>query len=186
MIIKKATVIYGKEKKGNNMSHPKDIAPINKGGFWHGYCKEYHDNGQLMWEGVCVNGGRCGYFESYWSDGSVDKYWTGYWMNGNRISDNNKQGYCYIWDKRELIGFLKNIKPTNKEGLFHGYCKDYWSNGKLACKGVMVNGRDYGYIEEYNGNGKLIKEATGYFLHGKKVSDDNNKGYCIIWDRRTA
>jgi len=63
------------------------------------YSEVYWDNGKLGWKGVFTSSGRLGYFEDYNKDGSVYKDYAGYWMNSNKASDDNKEGYCYIWDK---------------------------------------------------------------------------------------
>jgi len=73
-----------------------DILPENDEGERHGYCEEYWHTDELWYKGVMVNGGIYGYFEVYDKDGSVVKYYTGYFLN-HKVSDNNKEGYCYIW-----------------------------------------------------------------------------------------
>jgi len=79
---------------------------------------------------------------------------------------------------------MKDIIPTNKEGNWDGYCKGYWSSGKLWHKGVWVNGKRYGYHVEYWASGSVKDDGTGYFLDHKKVSRHNKKGYCYIWERK--
>jgi len=81
--------------------HPKDIAPHNNKGERHGYCEFYWGNGELWDKGIFINGHRYGYFESHDRDGSVWKYGTGYYLNGDRINMDNKEGYCYIWNRKE-------------------------------------------------------------------------------------
>jgi len=80
---------------------PKDIRPKNDEGNLHGYCKSYWRSGKLMWSGVRVNGGKYGYCEYYY-DGAIDKYCTGYFLDDARLSADNKEGYCIIWNKKEL------------------------------------------------------------------------------------
>jgi len=76
----------------------------------------------------------------------------------------------------------KDISPRNNKGEYHGYCELYWGSGNLKWKGVMVNNRMTGYFEQYHENGIKWEYGTGYWIDGKKVSDDNNKkGYCIIF-----
>ena len=85
----------------------KDILPTNKEGF-HGYCEWYWSNGQLGWKGTCSNGFKYGYQEQYRRDGSVNKDWVGYFLDDNRISKDNKEGYCYIWNRQiKKNGLLK-------------------------------------------------------------------------------
>ena len=78
----------------------KDILPENSKGEYHGYCKEYWDNGELFWKGVMINGREYGYGDMYDGDGTIDENETGYWMNGKIVSVNNEDGNCYIWNKR--------------------------------------------------------------------------------------
>jgi len=86
------------------MNYPKEILPTNDKGDWHGYCvKYYHSNGQLWWKGVWVNGGMFGSHEHYFYEGDINKSWTGYFLDGNKISDDNNKGYCYIWEKEVII-----------------------------------------------------------------------------------
>jgi len=61
------------------------------------------------------------------------------------------------------------------------YKEVYFINGKLHRKGVIVNKNEYGYQECYLSDGILMGGYTGYFLDGKKVSENNEKGYCYIW-----
>jgi len=61
------------------------------------------NNGQLGLKGVKVNGKWHGYFEVYNEDGSVNDYFTGYFMNGCNVSDNNEKGYCLIWCKKVVV-----------------------------------------------------------------------------------
>jgi len=85
------------------MSKPRDIVPNNDKGELHGYCEVYWDAGQLMCQGVVVNGKGYGYYKWYDFDGSVDKDGTGYFFNGDKISDINEEGYCYIWCKEAVV-----------------------------------------------------------------------------------
>jgi len=76
----------------------KDVIPKNAEGKWHGYCEEYY-NGELYYKGVYVNGYRYGYHEEYNDDGSADEYYTGYFLDDDKVSNDNAKGYCYIWCK---------------------------------------------------------------------------------------
>jgi len=82
--------------------HENDILPKNIERKLHGYCEVYWSNGQLCWKGVRINGRRYGYFKHYCENGSVNEDWTGYFFNSDKISEDNKDGYCYIWRKKEL------------------------------------------------------------------------------------
>jgi len=64
------------------------------------------------------------------------------------------------------------------------YEEAYFSNGKLYCKGVFVDGNCYGYHVGYNEDGSVYDYWTGYFLgSGYRISIDNKEGYCFIWDK---
>ena len=84
------------------MNIDKDIRPtINKGNL-DGYCETYWDTGQLGWIGLRINGKKYGYYEWYHRDGSVHNYYTGYYINGKKLSYDNADGSCYIWGKVEV------------------------------------------------------------------------------------
>jgi len=80
----------------------------------------------------------------------------------------------------------ENTEPINDKGDWHGYCERYFRNGQLMWKGFCIDGCVYGYYECYDEYGSLSKDSTGYYLAGdasvNKISNDNNKGYCYIWD----
>lgn len=63
----------------------------------HGWCEWYHENGKLWQRCVYINDCIHGYFESYDKDGSLD--WVGYYLNDVKISEDNEEGYCYIWGR---------------------------------------------------------------------------------------
>jgi len=63
------------------------------------------------------------------------------------------------------------------------YCERCYPSDELAWKGVHVNGLDYGYHEWYNIDGSIWEKYTGYFLNDARVSDNNEIGYCLIWDK---
>jgi len=162
-----------------------DIIPVNnkdvKIDYGNGmeYCEEYFDTGNLAWKGVLVNGEDYGYFEYYYDDGSIDVDFTGYCFNDYKVSANNEEGYCLIWSKAVLMS--KNVWLDYGNGM--RYCEDYCSaSGRLSWKGVMVGGVAYGYHKGYLDNtDKPDEYSTGYFSDNVKVSEDNEKGYCIIW-----
>jgi len=58
----------------------------------------------------------------------------------------------------------------------------YWENGRCWGKGVCVNGERNGYWEYYWSDGD-VNDYTGYYLKDKMISDNNEKCYCIIWDK---
>jgi len=66
------------------------------------------------------------------------------------------------------------------------YCEVYRNNGKLWWQGIWVNDKMYGFWEDYNSDGSKIKDWNGYFFDNVKVSDSNEVGYCLIWDKETT
>ena len=83
----------------------KDILPEDESGHCHGYCEVYMD-GVLYWRGVRFHGYNQGYHESYDTDGTIKDKTTGYYLGEDmyygRISIDNKEGYCYMWNRTEL------------------------------------------------------------------------------------
>ena len=78
----------------------------------------------------------------------------------------------------------QDILPRDLEGLLHGYCEWYYgNNGQLAWKGARFHGKDYGYFEDYKKGGSVDEALTGYYLDDLRVSDTNDIGYCLIWNR---
>jgi len=75
-----------------------------------------------------------------------------------------------------------NNGQLNDKGERHGYFEIYFC-GQLRCKGVFVNGKDYGYFECYDEDGSVAGDYTGYFFDGNKISDNNEEGHCLIWDK---
>ncbi|MEK9669684.1 MAG: hypothetical protein VW421_01625 [Gammaproteobacteria bacterium] len=59
----------------------------NDNGQYEGLWEWYWENGQLMEKGEYRNGKKEGYWETYNRDGSVSKYGTGTYKNGEKISD---------------------------------------------------------------------------------------------------
>jgi len=163
------------------MSYLENIMPLNSKDEKHGYCEIYHKNGWLCWKGVKVNGKDYGYFEEYNEDGSSCEKDIGYFLDDVKVSRYNKEGYCLVWNIRKIIG--ENIEPRNSSGELHGYCEQYWHHGKLMWKGIRVNGKMYCHYEGYDYDGNVHKGWTGNFFNSEKVSEDNNKDCCFIWDR---
>ena len=60
-----------------------------------------------------------------------------------------------------------SIKGGKKEGSW----EHYHPNGQLFYKGDYKNGRENGYWVGYYSDGREIKEYTGTFKRGRKVSD---------------
>ena len=60
---------------------------------------------------------------------------------------------------------IQDKQPYNEKGQRHGYWELYHSNGKLAYKGIYINGEDYGLRERYFSNGQL--RYKGNFINNK-------------------
>jgi len=87
-----------------------------------------------------------------------------------------------INNRKRDLSKIEDILPKNEDGRLHGYCEEYWGNGNLNWKGVMVRGKMYGYRECYVWDGGISEYRTGYWMNNK-ISDDNEEGYCYIWDK---
>jgi len=83
------------------MSQSKNIEPMKNRAEYHGYVERYHDNGNLKWQGVFVDGHIYGYHKDYNYNGSIWEDWTGYFMNDKKVSNDNEEGCCYIWSRTE-------------------------------------------------------------------------------------
>jgi hypothetical protein len=79
------------------MSHPKDIELRDENGKLNGYCEVLEDSGKWWVKGVFVNDTPYGY---HYDDQMFSR--KGYWLNGCKISIDNKQGYCYTWNTKEV------------------------------------------------------------------------------------
>jgi hypothetical protein len=81
----------------------KDITPRDDNGHLHGYCKVYHENGKTGREGVDVHAKEYGYHKFFYANsGNLIEKWSGYYLGGERINGDNKQGYCYTWNRKEV------------------------------------------------------------------------------------
>jgi len=77
----------------------KDVIPVNDKGQWHGYCKIYKDTGELLYKGLYINGNAYGCFKHYFSDGLILE---NYCLKNITVSNENKEGYCFIWSKEAV------------------------------------------------------------------------------------
>ena len=81
-------------------------------------------------------------------NGFQNGYWEGYWFNGQ-------------------ISFKGNYKNGNKEGFWIKYYK----TGQLESEGEYIDNKIEGYFIEYRFDGIVLKEYTGTYKNGKKISD---------------
>jgi antitoxin component YwqK of YwqJK toxin-antitoxin module len=86
--------------------NPKDIKSTDEHGQSHGYIEKHYANGRLWYKGAYDHGHVCGYYVEYCRYGKIDNNYTGYYVKGKRafdkISVDNPEGVCIIWNKREL------------------------------------------------------------------------------------
>ena len=61
---------------------------------------------------------------------------------------------------------MKN-NQLNKEGKRHGYCENYWSDGKLRSKGNFKNGKENGYWRYYTLKDSVLC-SKGYQKNGER------------------
>jgi len=66
------------------------------------YHKGYYANDKLDWKGIRINGHWYGCIKSYNYEGGLDDL-TGYYLHDEKVSVDNKEGYCYIWDRDEIV-----------------------------------------------------------------------------------
>ena len=108
-------------------------------------------------------------------------------MGLNSLLSLNKFFYIknkFAYYKQRLILYWKTRKMTDENGIWHGYCEHYCSNGNLWWKGFILHGMEYGYVEWYNDDGSVVIDMwTGYFLDGRRISRHNEEAYCLIWNR---
>jgi hypothetical protein len=155
------------------------------------YEEEYYNTGGLAGRGIRVVGLARGYTEYdgesfyYLGDGDDDN------PDNDAVSSvDNAEGYCYIWHKESVLSSNRVKRKTllsNNIAINYGngllYCYEVYECGKLKRVGVYSNGYECGYFKSCNLNG-TIDSKVGYFLYGDKISDDNEKGHCFIWNSR--
>jgi len=78
---------------------------------------------------------------------------------------------------------MSGIGLINIKGDENDYVEHYWSSGGLWIKGVIIDNKKYGYHEFYLEDGTTFDGLVGYFLD-ERISADNSKGYCYIWDKK--
>jgi antitoxin component YwqK of YwqJK toxin-antitoxin module len=105
-------------------------------------------------------------------EGKAEGDWIFYHENGNlkyKMSINNGK------PEGETIGYHENgqlsEKGSYKNGKREGEWVGYRENGLLSSKGSYKNDKMEGEWVMYYKNGTAVKEYTGTFKDGKKVSD---------------
>ena len=150
----------------------KDNLPNGKG-------IKYYPNGNILYEGVFINGKFDGKGKYYYDDGDyfIGEYKNGlrngkgivYYKNGNLlfegeyVNDEREGNGKYIWEDGEYyIGQFKN-------GVANGKGIIYYSNGNIRYEGDWIIGKKEGY-------GKLILKNGEYYIGQFKNDLANGKG----------
>ena len=122
----------------------------------------YHDNGEIMSEGIFM-------------DKLKDSLWYSYTKAGELSSIE-----AYVKNKLNGVKLLfylegqENDKPkilrkeAYMDSLLHGACESFYSNGKIKQKGAYQLGIPTGTWEDFSLSGKVIKRYTykNGMLHG--------------------
>ena len=150
-----------------------------KAGFW----VKYFDNGQLYskghyksnkLDGVWIYNHRNGQLHKkfHYKNNKVDGTFVNYYKNGNlhfKVNYNNdlKNGsWIKYWNNGQL-GEKGNYKNNKREGSW----VYYWDSGKLSSKGKYKNDKKEGYWITYGFDKEVVKQYSGTYKNGKKISD---------------
>ena len=131
-----------------------------------GKVKEYHRNGNLIFEGEYLNGQKNGYGKEYNSEGKL--IYEGKYLNGLELKP-DKMIYFFSL-------FLSNNKIKNNQKFKKEKKKEYYDKGALRYEGEYLNGKWHGRGKRYKENGKL--EFDGEYCNDfpKKGKLYNNFG----------
>ncbi len=186
-----SVIQYKDPKSGNviareffdNKTGKKIELVLLKDGEKHGIQKEWYKNGSLKSESPYLNGIMSGVFK-YWDDKGnlVGRYeiieGNGikkiYFPNGNlkeesHFKNNMLNGVNIVFydnAKIQSLNWQKDNHPINSSFAFH-------ENGQLYCYGEYdEDGRLNGPILYFDNNSLPIKNTFLYYIHGKKVSQE--------------
>jgi len=76
-------------------------------------------------------------------------------------------GVWVIYRKNGQLAMKGNYENGKLEGAFVGY----WDNGQLRSKGNYKDGKKEGVWVGYDEDGTVIKNLTGTYKNGKRISD---------------
>lgn len=132
--------------------------------------KEYHENGELRFEGVVIENKKEGTCKWYHENGQLSEFtiWhndsqTGkllmYHPNGQKSTEANtvngiKEGKAMLWHDN---GQVSEVLYYSND-LINGDYISYHPNGKIHEKGTFENSERIGDWEKYDENGTRIKE----------------------------
>jgi len=57
-------------------------------------------------------------------------------------------------------------------------------DGTTSPKRVTLKSKNNGYIDKFDVFDSHLNYLKGYYLNGIKISADNSKGYCYIWNKK--
>ena len=142
-------------------------------GIRNGACKEYEENGKLVFDGYFENGKKLNLVRLPEMNG----YWKEFDDNGalkcvcKKDKDGQNEGVCYFYEN----GKLKKISEwkQGKEIATSGYYKFYDDLKGIWYEGKYRNGIREGKSKEYSRNGNILFE--GYTINGNKLFPMNDK-----------
>ena len=141
-------------------------------GIRNGACKEYEENGKLVFDGYFENGKKLYLVRLPEMNG----YWKEFDDNGalkcvcKKDKDGQNEGVCYFYEN----GKLKKISEwkQGKEIATSGYYKFYDDSKGIWYEGKYRNGIREGKSKEYSRNGNILFE--GYTINGNKLFPMND------------
>ena len=83
------------------------------------------------------------------------------------IKNGKREGIWIGYHKNGQLRFKENYKNGKKEGEYISY----WGDGRLLTKGNFKNGEKDGAWVVYTKTGNVVKEYTGTYKDGVKISD---------------
>ena len=136
----------------------------------NGKGKEYHLNGELLYEGEYNNDKREGNGIEYSEEGEPifkgefkeGKHWTGIKKIFEEYEDENEQ----------IKKYIKCIIQINK-GKLNGKCKEFDIDGNVIYEGEYSNGKRHGIGKEYSSNKNI--DFDGEFKEGKRWEGNANE-----------
>jgi len=130
-----------------------------KNGNQEGAWVSYYESGELWHKGNLKNGGLEGAWVSYYKNGQLS--YKGNYKNHKRVGE-----YIFYYENGQL-----QSKGNYKSGGREGAWVSYYEIGQLWNKGNYKNGKRDEVWVSYNKDGTVLKEWTGTFKDGVKVSD---------------
>jgi len=126
----------------------------------------YTSDGQLLSTGNYKNGKEEGEWDYYHGIGPLSTENAQLSSTGNYKNGKKEGEWIRYHDNGQLYS-----KGNYKNGKTEGEWVGYWDNGQLQYKGNHKNGKREGEWVYYHTDGNLIKEWSGTFKNGVKISD---------------